>query len=162
VCEWVAVWGRVVHCTFWDNHWMYLLARAAKDDWKGEQGVVLWCGAADTSSTRFCTQAACTDSYTSAFSQPAIMLLLLPPVQQTHPSQSFLLPTGVVDWRPFIPGLYSHMLACFHVPVGTATASCPTAVQVPHKASVLFGTKLDQVGYCWGWRGLGFCWGWRG
>jgi hypothetical protein len=36
VGEWVGVWARVVHCTYWDNHWMYLLARAAKDDWKGE------------------------------------------------------------------------------------------------------------------------------
>jgi len=21
VCEWMGVWGRVVHCTYWDNHW---------------------------------------------------------------------------------------------------------------------------------------------
>lgn len=37
------------------------------------------------------------------------------------------------------------MLACFKVPVGTATASCPSAISAPHKAVQLFGTKLDQV-----------------
>jgi hypothetical protein len=37
VREWIGVWGRVVHCTYWDNHWMYLLARAAKDDWRGKR-----------------------------------------------------------------------------------------------------------------------------
>lgn len=86
VCEWMGVWGRVVHCTYWDNHWMYLLARAVKDDWK-----------------------------------------------------------GVVDWRVHVPVLYSHMLSCFHVPVGTATANCPTALSPPHRAAQLFGNKLDQV-----------------
>jgi hypothetical protein len=52
---------------------------------------------------------------------------------------------GVVDWDPFVSELYSHMLSCFHVPVGTATANCPTALGPPHKAAVLFGNKLDQV-----------------
>ena len=36
VAEWLGVWGRLANCTYWDNHWMYLLARAVKDDWKGE------------------------------------------------------------------------------------------------------------------------------
>ena len=35
VSEWMAVWRRLVHCSYWDSHWMYLLARAVKDDWKG-------------------------------------------------------------------------------------------------------------------------------
>lgn len=35
VCEWMNIWGRLVHDNFWDSHWMYLLARVAKDDWKG-------------------------------------------------------------------------------------------------------------------------------
>jgi hypothetical protein len=37
------------------------------------------------------------------------------------------------------------MLACFKVPVGTATAGCPSSISAPHRATVLFGTKLDQV-----------------
>lgn len=36
VGEWLGVWGRLVSCSYWDGHWMYLLARAVKDDWKGE------------------------------------------------------------------------------------------------------------------------------
>jgi proteasome activator subunit 4 len=35
VGEWLGVWGRLVNCSYWDSHWMYLLARAVKDDWKG-------------------------------------------------------------------------------------------------------------------------------
>jgi hypothetical protein len=37
------------------------------------------------------------------------------------------------------------MLACFKVPVGTATAGCPSTISAPHRATLLFGTKLDQV-----------------
>jgi hypothetical protein len=52
---------------------------------------------------------------------------------------------GVVDWAPYVPQLYTHMLACFKVPVGTATAGCPSSISAPHRATQLFGTKLDQV-----------------
>ncbi|KAF6261252.1 hypothetical protein COO60DRAFT_1625449, partial [Scenedesmus sp. NREL 46B-D3] len=38
-----------------------------------------------------------------------------------------------------------HMLACFKVPVGTATAGCPSTISAPHRATQLFGTKLDQL-----------------
>lgn len=38
--EWVGVWGRLVNCSYWDTHWMYLVARAVKDDWKGERGLI--------------------------------------------------------------------------------------------------------------------------
>ncbi|WIA33391.1 hypothetical protein OEZ86_006527 [Tetradesmus obliquus] len=86
VGEWLGVWGRLVSCSYWDGHWMYLLARAVKDDWK-----------------------------------------------------------GVVDWAPYMSQLYTHMLACFKVPVGTATAGCPSSISAPHRASLLFGTKLDQL-----------------
>jgi hypothetical protein len=53
--------------------------------------------------------------------------------------------SGVVDWVPHIPSLYTHMLACFKVPVGTATAGCPISIGAQHKAVALFGNKLDQV-----------------
>jgi hypothetical protein len=35
VSEWLDVWERLAFCDFWSSHWMYLLARTAKDDWKG-------------------------------------------------------------------------------------------------------------------------------
>ncbi|KAF8058035.1 proteasome activator subunit 4 [Scenedesmus sp. PABB004] len=84
--EWLGVWGRLVNCSYWDTHWMYLVARAAKDDWR-----------------------------------------------------------GVVDWAPHVPALFTHVLAAFKVPVGTATAGCPSTIGAPHRAAQLFGTKLDQV-----------------
>lgn len=52
---------------------------------------------------------------------------------------------GVVDWRPHLPQLFTHMLAAFKVPVGTATAGCPSALGAPHRAMQLFGSKVDQV-----------------
>lgn len=54
--------------------------------------------------------------------------------------------TGVIDWSPHLPALFSHILRCFHVPVGTATASCPTSLGAPPKVAQLFGNKMDQVG----------------
>jgi len=45
VAEWLGVWGRLTNCSYWDGHWMYLLARAVKDDWKGEQGHCTLCEA---------------------------------------------------------------------------------------------------------------------
>ncbi len=35
VAEWLDLWDSVAHSSFWDSHWMYLIARTAKDDWKG-------------------------------------------------------------------------------------------------------------------------------
>jgi hypothetical protein len=35
VGEWLDCWDRLAFCEYWDARWMYLLARAAKDDWKG-------------------------------------------------------------------------------------------------------------------------------
>ncbi|KIY96330.1 hypothetical protein MNEG_11631 [Monoraphidium neglectum] len=87
VSEWLDVWERLAFCDFWSSHWMYLLARTAKDDWK-----------------------------------------------------------GVVDWRPLLPRLYTHMLAAFRVPVGTATSSPPMSVTPPSSVTSLFGHKIDQVG----------------
>lgn len=84
--EWLAVWGRLVNCSYWDTHWLYLLARTAKDDWR-----------------------------------------------------------GVLDWTPHVPELFTRVLAAFQVPVGTATAGCPNAVGAPHRATQLFGNRLDQV-----------------
>jgi hypothetical protein len=60
-------------------------------------------------------------------------------------SRYMLLCAGVVDWAPYVPQLYTHMLACFKVPVGTATAGCPSTISAPHRATQLFGSKLDQV-----------------
>lgn len=50
-----------------------------------------------------------------------------------------------MDWRPHLPQLFTHMLAAFKVPVGTATAGCPSALGAPHRAMQLFGSKVDQV-----------------
>eukprot|EP00879_Flechtneria_rotunda_P022872 GHRR01024173.1.p1 GENE.GHRR01024173.1~~GHRR01024173.1.p1 ORF type:complete len:261 (+),score=58.17 GHRR01024173.1:174-956(+) len=40
VAEWLGVWGRLVNCAYWDTHWLYLVARAVKDDWQGEYVVL--------------------------------------------------------------------------------------------------------------------------
>ena len=133
---------------------MYLLARAAKDDWKGEdhwhiQAFVLLALLLVLEQRMLCL-------YYQHFAG-----LLAPMHARTRASHQWvrvakgLTPpstgpqhvccAGVIDWCPFIPGLFSHMLACFHVPVGTATANCPTALGAPHKAALLFGNKLDQV-----------------
>ena len=32
---------------------------------------------------------------------------------------------GVIDWAPYVPQLFTHILWSFSVPVGTATAASP-------------------------------------
>jgi hypothetical protein len=62
---------------------------------------------------------------------------------------------GVIDWRPYLPRLYTHMLAAFNVPVATATAAPPMAVSPPPGVGAVFGSKMDQVGRAVRLPGLG-------
>jgi hypothetical protein len=39
LAEWLELWDAVPHCSLWHSHWMYLVARLAKDD---KAGVVAW------------------------------------------------------------------------------------------------------------------------
>lgn len=39
LAEWLELWDSLAHCNLWHSHWLYLVARVAKDD---KAGVVAW------------------------------------------------------------------------------------------------------------------------
>jgi hypothetical protein len=142
VAEWMDCWDRQAFSEFWSGHWMYLLARAAKDDWKGgrarRRGRL---GLARRGRVRgFQGGWAAAAAPRDASGVPR-RLLRAENFRGTLPSP---LP-GVIDWQPHLARLYTHMLAAFRVPVGTATASPPMAVGPTGPVNTLFGHKADQV-----------------
>lgn len=81
---WVALWDEQFHCNFWDCHWMYLIARTAKDD---DHGVVDWSPHLSCLFTKIM----------AAFNVPVGTATATPPISRGVPSQASAIFGNKVD-----------------------------------------------------------------